>query len=96
MSTKIGTLSSLRSDQQGDRYYHPASRHPNYSIMDSSYKYTPVAVPIYGNDNINGLEVDEAVSALEERFFTAADTPSLDARPYLEVVAPATLPEVSI
>jgi hypothetical protein len=59
--------------------------------MDSTYKYTPVAVPIYGNTNTNG--VDEAVSALEERFVTAADTPSLDARPYLEVVAPATLPE---
>ena len=60
-------------------------------MMDSSYKYTPVAVPIYGNTN----GVDEAVSTLEERFVTAADTPSLDARPYLEVVAPATLPEVS-
>ena len=60
--------------------------------MESSYKYTPVAVPIYGNGSTN--EVDEAVSALEERFVTAADTPSLGARPYLEVVAPATLPEV--
>lgn len=60
--------------------------------MDSTYKYTPVAVPIYGNIITTG--VDEAISTLEERFVTAADTPSLDARPYLDVVAPATLPEV--
>ncbi|KAL3756090.1 hypothetical protein ACHAWU_009392 [Discostella pseudostelligera] len=59
--------------------------------MDNSYKYTPVAVPIYGNGGNTGA--DDAISALEERFFTAAESPSPDARPFLEVVAPATLPE---
>jgi hypothetical protein len=62
--------------------------------MDNSYKYTPVAVPIYGNGGNNGA--DDTISALEERFVTAAESPSPDARPYLEVVAPATLPEVSV
>ena len=60
--------------------------------MDSSYKYEPVVVPIYGNGNNGG--VDEAISSLEEQVVTAADTPSLNAQLYLEFVAPATLPEV--
>ena len=60
--------------------------------LPDTHKYTPVAVPLQGG--ANGTSVDEAVIALEERFVTTADSPSTDAQPYLEVVAPATLPEV--
>jgi hypothetical protein len=59
------------------------------SKQTDSYSYAPVAVPIYGDDE----------SPLAERFVEVAsnaETVSLDAQPYLEVVAPATLPEVSI
>ncbi len=53
------------------------------------YNYAPVAVPIYGDDE----------DPLAESFFgsvaSSAETVSPDAQPYLEVVAPATLPEVS-
>ncbi|KAL3756088.1 hypothetical protein ACHAWU_009390 [Discostella pseudostelligera] len=58
--------------------------------MDNSIKYTPVAVPICGNGGNNGAD---DVSALEDRFVTDAGTPTPVARPFLEVVAPATLPE---
>lgn len=63
--------------------------------IPDTQKYTPVAVPVQGG---NDLEVDGAVSALEERFIATpvdANT-SPDATPYLEVVAPATLPEVCV
>ncbi|KAL3800909.1 hypothetical protein ACHAW5_009919 [Stephanodiscus triporus] len=51
-----------------------------------SYSYAPVAVPIYADDE----------NPLAERFIEVApnvETVSPDAQPYLEVVAPATLPE---
>lgn len=50
----------------------------------TSHQYTPVAVPVTGDGN-----------NLNENFFASpgVDTPSSDAVPYLEVVAPATLPE---
>lgn len=46
------------------------------------HRYTPVAVPVSDNN-------------LGEQFISAptVDTPSSEAQPYLEVVAPATLPE---
>ena len=54
------------------------------------HSYAPVAaVPVYGDDE----------DTLAESFFgsvASAETVSPDAQPYLEVVAPATLPEVSI
>jgi hypothetical protein len=60
---------------------------------DAHHSYAPVAVPIYGIDDIDGE------NPLAEGFVgvsTVADTISPDpAQPYLEVVAPATLPEVS-
>ncbi len=58
--------------------------------IPDTHKYTPVAVPLHGDAN------GEAAIALEERFVTpvGADCPSTEAQPYLEVVAPATLPEV--
>ncbi len=62
--------------------------------MDNSIKYTPVAVPIYGNGGNTGA--DDVISALEDRFVADAETPTPVAQPYLEVVAPATLPEVSL
>jgi hypothetical protein len=55
--------------------------------MNNTIKYTPMTVPIYGNDSNNSA--DDTISALKE-------TPTPDAQPYLEVVAPATLPEVSL
>eukprot|EP00579_Thalassiosira_antarctica_P031630 CAMPEP_0201991556 /NCGR_PEP_ID=MMETSP0905-20130828/363_1 /ASSEMBLY_ACC=CAM_ASM_000554 /TAXON_ID=420261 /ORGANISM="Thalassiosira antarctica, Strain CCMP982" /LENGTH=293 /DNA_ID=CAMNT_0048545997 /DNA_START=30 /DNA_END=911 /DNA_ORIENTATION=+ len=52
--------------------------------IPDTHKYAPVAVPVIGGDN----------NALGEHFIvTPVDTPSSEAHPYLEVVAPATLPE---
>jgi len=52
--------------------------------IPDSHKYTPVAVPVTGSGDNN----------LDEQFIaTAVDTPASEAQPYLEVVAPATLPE---
>ena len=53
--------------------------------IPDTHKYAFVAVPVIGGDN----------NALGEHFIvTPVDTPSTEAHPYLEVVAPATLPEV--
>lgn len=58
------------------------------------YSYAPVAaVPIYGDD---GEEDPLAESFFGAAVASSAETVSPDARPYLEVVAPSTLPEVSI
>jgi hypothetical protein len=61
---------------------------------DAHHSYAPVAVPIYGIDNIDGE------NPLTESFIgvstSVGDTISpKPAQPYLEVVAPAMLPEVS-
>lgn len=59
--------------------------------MSTSHKYTPVAVPVgSGDGGTNDSLLDEQLIA------TPVDTPSTEAQPYLEVVAPATLPEVRI
>ena len=50
----------------------------------SEPKYAPVAVPV----TEDGSALDETLVA------SAVDTVSPDATPYLEVVGPATLPEV--
>merc|ERR1719253_2203090 len=47
------------------------------------YKYAPVAVPVIDGDE----------NALREGFFATVLAPAQKAHPYLEVVAPATLPE---
>ena len=58
------------------------------------YSYAPVAaVPIYGDE---GEEDPLAESFFGAAVASSAETVSPDARPYLEVVAPSTLPEVSI
>ena len=53
--------------------------------MFSAHKYAPVAVPVIDGDE----------NALREGFFATVLAPAQKAHPYLEVVAPATLPEVS-
>ena len=57
------------------------------------YSYAPVAVPVYGDGDEDPL-ADSFFGADVASF--SAETVSPDARPYLEVVAPSTLPEVSI
>eukprot|EP00571_Detonula_confervacea_P003950 CAMPEP_0172325708 /NCGR_PEP_ID=MMETSP1058-20130122/54564_1 /TAXON_ID=83371 /ORGANISM="Detonula confervacea, Strain CCMP 353" /LENGTH=292 /DNA_ID=CAMNT_0013042307 /DNA_START=26 /DNA_END=904 /DNA_ORIENTATION=+ len=59
--------------------------------IPDTHQYTPVAVPTYGGDET----IDEAIASLGESFIVTpvVDTPASEAQPYLEVVAPATLPE---
>eukprot|EP00584_Thalassiosira_punctigera_P006352 CAMPEP_0172531078 /NCGR_PEP_ID=MMETSP1067-20121228/4619_1 /TAXON_ID=265564 ORGANISM="Thalassiosira punctigera, Strain Tpunct2005C2" /NCGR_SAMPLE_ID=MMETSP1067 /ASSEMBLY_ACC=CAM_ASM_000444 /LENGTH=194 /DNA_ID=CAMNT_0013315407 /DNA_START=33 /DNA_END=614 /DNA_ORIENTATION=+ len=54
------------------------------TVPADSYKYAPIAIPV----TVNGDDT------LSERFIaTPVDKPSPEAQPYLEVAAPATLPE---
>lgn len=60
-------------------------RKKTMTIADETHKYAPVAaVPVDGGDVDYGL--DKAITS----------STSTEAQPYLEVVAPATLPEVGI
>ena len=55
------------------------------AIPDTKYDYAPIAFPVTGGgDDPHG----------ERLIATTTDMPSSEAHPYLEVVAPATLPEV--
>jgi len=55
--------------------------------LPDSHQYTPIAVSTYGVDGNDN-------TALGEQFIvTPVDTVASEAQPYLEVVAPATLPE---
>ena len=62
---------------------------------DNTHRYEPISVPSYGGNSHNEGASATAL-ALNEQFIapTGVDTPSSEAQPYLEVVAPATLPEV--
>lgn len=66
------------------------------TIRDTTHRYTPVAVPVAGGGGGDDNDINSG-GHLDEHFFAtasaAADGPSPDAQPYLEVVAPATLPE---
>ncbi|KAL7533587.1 hypothetical protein ACHAWF_004546 [Thalassiosira exigua] len=61
-----------------------------------SAKYAPVAVPVTSSGGGASSSSSAFNRELEERFVAAVpvDAPSPEASPYLEVVSPATLPEV--
>ena len=69
---------------------------PSSKTNDADHSYAPVAVPIYGIDD---LDLDDGENPLAEGLVgvaSAMDATSPEpAVPYLEVVAPSTLPEVS-